>query len=152
MAKKLILREVQPGDLDAFFALQQDPEASRMAAFTTEDPADRAVFDAKWRKTFADPGITMRTILFEGRVAGNVMCHGWFGDPEIAYWIDREFWGRGIATAALTRFLPQVARRPLYAHTAHDNFASIRVLEKCGFVKIGETKGSPGPGAARSQR
>lgn len=31
--------------------------------------------------------------------------------------------------------------RPLYARAVKDNIASIRVLEKCGFVLSGEDKG-----------
>ncbi|HZC04902.1 MAG TPA: GNAT family protein [Ktedonobacterales bacterium] len=30
--------------------------------------------------------------------------------------------------------------RPLYAYTAKDNRGSVRVLEKCGFVRIAEQK------------
>ena len=47
-------------------------------------------------------------------------------------------WGRGIATRALQAFLQLEATRPLYAHAASDNGASIRVLTKCGFLIVGE--------------
>ena len=46
-----------------------------------------------------------------------------------------------------------VDARPLHAYVAKSNVASIRVLEKCGFVKVGEhagddrIRGAP-PGAA----
>ena len=51
---------------------------------------------------------------------------------------DGEDWGRGIATRALQEFLELEATRPLYAHAASDNAASIRVLTKCGFLIVGE--------------
>ena len=41
---------------------------------------------------------------------------------------------------ALGAFLSQVTVRPLYAHVAKHNLASIRVLEKCGFTRVGEDK------------
>lgn len=47
---------------------------------------------------------------------------------------DREYWGRGLASSALSQFLREVRVRPLYAYVAKHNLASIRVLEKCGFA------------------
>ena len=35
-------------------------------------------------------------------------------------------------------FLTQVTMRPLYAHVAKQHGASIRVLQTCGFTRIGE--------------
>ena len=60
----------------------------------------------------------------------------------VGYWIDRAHWGKGIATQALEAFVGTIDIRPLYAQVATSNIGSIRVLEKCGFVKIGE-KESP---------
>ena len=96
---------------------------------------------AHWARILADPGITIRTILVEGQVAGHVLVHGWFGDPEITYWIGKAFWGQGVASLALAQFLNIVTVRPLYARVAKDNLASLRVLEKCGFTIRGEGKG-----------
>jgi RimJ/RimL family protein N-acetyltransferase len=55
----------------------------------------------------------------------------------VTYWIGREQWGRGIATRALDEFLEIELTRPLHARAASDNVASIRVLEKCGFSRVG---------------
>ena len=65
----------------------------------------------------------------------------WSGQLEVTYWIGREFWGKGIATKALAVFLSSVKPRPLYARTAKDNIASLRVLEKCGFTIAGYERG-----------
>jgi RimJ/RimL family protein N-acetyltransferase len=46
-------------------------------------------------------------------------------------------WGRGIASAALQSFLSLTTERPLFARAAADNAASLRVLEKAGFRRIG---------------
>jgi RimJ/RimL family protein N-acetyltransferase len=83
----------------------------------------------------------MRTILFEGQIAGYVSHHSWFGEPEVTYWIDKNQWGKGIATRALRLFLEEQAIRPLYGRVVKDNVASRRVLEKCGFVLAGQDKG-----------
>jgi RimJ/RimL family protein N-acetyltransferase len=55
------------------------------------------------------------------------------GEWEVGYWIVREFWGRGVATRALSGFLRLEARRPLYASVAHHNVDSIKALQNCGF-------------------
>jgi len=139
-APEISLRDVTAEDLRIFFRQQLDPEANEMAAFTARDPSDRKAFRAHWAKVRADQTITLRTVLAGGRVAGYVLTHSWFGDPEVSYWLGKEFWGRGIATRALQQLLRLVAVRPLYARAAKDNIASIRVLEKCGFVRTGEDR------------
>ena len=64
-----------------------------------------------------------------------------FGENEITYWIDKEYWGNGIASAALNEFLKLEPARPIFGRTAFDNLASQKVLLKNGFVKIGTDKG-----------
>lgn len=63
------------------------------------------------------------------------------GHAEVSYWIGKQFWGKGIASHALTLFLQILSQRPVYAQSAKDNLASLRVLEMCGFVISGEEKG-----------
>lgn len=137
----MILRDIEAADLPIFFSHQQDPDANYMAAFTSPDPTDEAAFTAHWAKILADDSITKRTILYDGQVAGNISCFGWDGRQEIGYWIGREYWGKGLATRALSEFLCIVTTRPLYAHAATDNIASIRVLQKCGFTITGYDRG-----------
>ncbi len=115
MKHNIQLREVISDDLFIFFEQQLDRKANWMAAFTAKDPTDRGAFDAHWAKVLADKGITIRTILYNGQVAGSVLCHGWGGEPEISYWLGSEFWGKGIATLALGLFLQEVTVRPLTA-------------------------------------
>jgi RimJ/RimL family protein N-acetyltransferase len=134
------LREMTRDDLPIFFEQQLDQEANYMAAFTAKDPTDRQAFDVHWGKILADKGITIRTILYDDQVAGSVLCHAWGGEPEISYWLGKEFWSRGIATQGLALFLDVMTVRPLYARVAKDNIASIRVLEKNGFSLSGEGK------------
>ena len=125
------LREVCETDLPVFFEYQRDPDANRMAAFP---PRGREAFDAHWARILRDPTLTLRTVLFDGRVAGNVGCWEKDGRRLVGYWIGKDYWGKGVATRALAACLDLVATRPLYAHVAKSNVASIRVLEKCGFT------------------
>jgi RimJ/RimL family protein N-acetyltransferase len=135
--ERVLLREVAEADLPLLFEQQRDPEARQMVAFTSGDPDDRGAFEERWRRILADDTITKRTILVDGRVAGSIVSFTHRGKPEVGYWLGREFWGRGIATRALSRFLEIVKTRPLYAAAAADNAGSLRVLEKCGFRIVG---------------
>ena len=141
MTSDVLLRDVVEEDLPILFEQQLDPVASYMAAFTAKDPTDRDAFMAHWTRILGDEGIMIKTVLFQGRVAGYVVSFEQFGKPSVAYWLGREYWGRGVATQALSLLLDQVTVRPLYARAAKDNVASIRVLEKCGFTISGEDRG-----------
>jgi RimJ/RimL family protein N-acetyltransferase len=127
-----ILRNVIESDLPIFFGQQLDSDANHMAAFT-----------AHWTRILGDETITIKTILFDGQVAGYVLSYEdeEFGKPEVSYWIGRQYWGKGVATRALSEFLSHIKVRPLYARAVKDNIASLRVLEKCGFMICGEGKG-----------
>ena len=67
------------------------------------------------------------------------------GPGSSAYWIGREHWGQGHATRALTELVTEFPERPLYAHVAEHNTASMRVLAKCGFVVFGEAQETGDP-------
>ena len=131
------LRPVQDGDLDAFFEQMRDPESVRMAAFTPPDPDDRNAFDAHMTRVRSAPGITMRAVTCDGRLAGSVASFPDGDQVEVTYWIDRAAWGRGIASRALELLMELVPARPLHARAASDNLASLRVLQKVGFTVIG---------------
>ncbi len=81
-------------------------------------------------------------------MVGSVSVYGEAGEREVTYWIDRAYWGKGIATAALRALLTEVTERPLYARVAADNAGSLRVLRTCGFVVTGKGRGTR-RGAAR---
>jgi RimJ/RimL family protein N-acetyltransferase len=135
MRADVVLRDVTDEDLPIFFEHQGDPDANQLAAFPARD---RDAFMAHWTKILGDETVVKKAILFEGRVAGNVVSWEQSGEREIGYWVGRSYWGKGIATAALSEFLGHEATRPLFAHVAKHNAASIRVLEKCGFTLVGE--------------
>ncbi|MFC8676137.1 GNAT family N-acetyltransferase [Streptomyces griseorubiginosus] len=137
---QIALREVHDSDLPVFFRQMNDPEALHMAAFTPKDPGDRDAFDAHWKRIRASDAVH-RTVLADGDVVGSAAVYGEAGEREVTYWIDRAYWGRGIATAALRELIVQVPERPLYARAAADNAGSLRVLHKCGFRVTAEASG-----------
>jgi RimJ/RimL family protein N-acetyltransferase len=129
-----MLREVREDDLDVLFEQQREPEAVAMAVFPARE---REAFDEHWRRVLANDANVVRAIEVDGEVAGNI--GSWEQDDRrlVGYWLGRDFWGRGIATAALTEFVQELGVRPLHAWVAASNVGSIRVLEKCGFVQVG---------------
>jgi len=135
MINNVELRNAIETDLPVFFEQQLDPDAIQMAAFPSRN---REAFMAHWIKILADDSVLIKTILFDGSVAGNIVCFEQLGEREVGYWLGKEFWGKGIASRALAQFLDLIERRPLYAHVAKHNIASKRVLEKCGFKVAAE--------------
>ncbi len=135
------LRPAQVSDLDIFFQFQLDEQACYLAAFTPKHPADKKAYIEKYTKHLNDPAIRTQTILADGAIAGSVARFVIQGDTEITYWIDKKYWGKGVATTALEKFLSTESARPIFGRVAFDNFGSQKVLEKCGFVKTGTDRG-----------
>ena len=132
-----MLRDVTEADLSVFFEQQREPEANRMSGVPAREIG---AFMTHWHTRVLGPAsVGKKTIVVDGSVAGNVVSWEQDGKRLIGYWVGREYWGRGVATAALAEFLIHETTRPLWAYVAAHNFGSIRVLEKCRFRR--ETTG-----------
>jgi RimJ/RimL family protein N-acetyltransferase len=142
-----------------------------MVAFRSRE---RAAFDQHWAKLLADDSCLKKTIVVasavsaenpvasavsaenavasavsaDHQVVGNIGSWTSDGKREVGYWIDHAFWGRGIATEALSAFLRLEQTRPLHAGVAKHNVASIRVLQKCGFKITSVDEASNDAGAS----
>lgn len=94
-------------------------------------------------ENMAEP--THWAIEVEGQAVGGVGCTVGKGvrarSAQFGYWLGEPYWGRGIMTAAVQRIAPYVLSHfalvrlesPVFAW----NPASMRVLEKSGFVREG---------------
>jgi RimJ/RimL family protein N-acetyltransferase len=140
-AAQVRIRPVEDDDLPIFLAHQDDPVAAAMAAFPTRAPD---VFFEHWAKIRGDPINVTRTIVADEVVVGDILS--WLADDgrEVGYWIGREHWGKGFASAALRLLLEEIDDRPITAHIALDNIGSQRVVEHCGFVRVGEAVADDG--------
>lgn len=132
------LQEVLPEHRDALFAQYSHPQSVHMAAFVFGDPFDRDTFEARLDRLLADRSILYRSILAEGEPVGAIASFFMEGEREVTYGIHPDNWDLGITTEALKLFLEIEKERPLQAHSASDNYGSLRVLEKCGFKPIGK--------------
>ena len=135
------LRPTEIADLVTLFQFQLDKEGGYLAAFMPIDPTDKSAFIEKYSKLLSDPTVNNQTIIIDKTIVGSIAKFVMEGATEITYWIDRKFWGQGIATNALNEFLTVETTRPLFGRVSFDNFGSQKVLEKCGFIKIGSDKG-----------
>ncbi|CAG0973406.1 hypothetical protein PHYC_01371 [Phycisphaerales bacterium] len=129
------LRVTLPDDLPTLFEFQCDPAANQLAG---TKPRDLPAFNARWEELLRDPAgarVTPRVIIAAGALVGSINIFEQEGTDSIGYWIAREHWGRGIATRAISLMIAEVATRPLFARVAVTNVASLRALERNGFVE-----------------
>ncbi|HUZ41075.1 MAG TPA: GNAT family N-acetyltransferase [Acidimicrobiales bacterium] len=131
------LRPVEDSDLDSIFEQMRDPASVKMAAFTAEDPNDRAAFNSHMAKVMMSPDVTNRVVTSDDRFVGTIASFVLDGVTEVTYWIERSCWGQGFASRALELLVQEVPVRPLRARVASDNIGSLRVLQKSGFRTVG---------------
>jgi RimJ/RimL family protein N-acetyltransferase len=124
-----------------FFQFQLDLEGRHLAAFMSQDSTHKEAYLAKYTRLLNDPTVNNQTIIADSEIVGSIAKFVMEGDAELTYWIDRQFWGKGVATNALKNFLNLETARPLFGRVAFDNLGSQKVLENCGFVKIGTDRG-----------
>jgi len=76
------------------------------------------------------------------RIVGGIGLSG-EAEPELGYWVAREYWGRGFATEAgraLIALADGSLRLPrIHARRMLDNAGSANVLRKLGFQALGKT-------------
>lgn len=135
---QITLRDVQPADLDQFFAFQQDADAAHMAGFAPTNPRDRGIFDHHWSQLLNDRDSMVRTIDVGGEAAGSIAVYRDDNVHEVMFWTDKQFWGQGVTTSAVDQFLSEFTQRPLRARVVVDNAGSLKILKSRGFVEIGE--------------
>ncbi len=128
------LRPTTDADFDALFDLESEVEGADMIAFLPREPGDRDAFSAHWARITADTTVITRVIEADGSFAGYAVSFVIEGERQVGYWIARELWGRGIASAALAALVAEIPERPLWGSTASDNVGSQRVLLHAGFV------------------
>lgn len=80
----------------------------------------------------------------DGRFMGTILFKLVDGKhPEIGYWLGEPHWGQGYAAEAVKGLIAAVAHLPAFAtinaRVLKSNPASVRVLEKAGFVVIEHT-------------
>ncbi|MCX4390290.1 GNAT family N-acetyltransferase [Micromonospora peucetia] len=138
-----LLRDVEPGDLDAYVRMRCDPAV--MAELGGPQPRERVA--AQLRRdleTVRDGSAWIKMIIPGGaaQVAGTVTLYSHAGISEIGWMVAPEFQGRGLAGRAVRAVL-DLARAdgrwgPIHAFPATTNAASNAICRSGGFAFVGE--------------
>lgn len=135
---RLILRRAHAGDVDDMHRVLGDPAA--LTWWSSGPHASRADTRAWLDGMIAAPleASDDFVIEHEGRVIGKL---GAWRLPEIGFIIAPAYWGKGLASEAMSAFLPHVFARPevdrLVADVDPRNTPSLALLERHGFVRTG---------------
>lgn len=134
---RLTLRPARPDDLEAIHAVLSDPRAVR---WWSTPPHETVAQTRDWLDAMiagTDAGLDF-VVEFEGRAVGKA---GFFAPPDVGYILHPDVWGRGLATeavaAVLGRLFEATDHPAATADVDPENAASIRLLEKLGFVRTG---------------
>jgi len=137
------LREWRTGDEESLVKYANNPRVS--ANLFDSFPYPYTMDDARqWINS--QHGIekpTFLTIEMNGEVIGgigiSIKADVYRRGANIGYWLGEPFWGKGITTEALSLMVDYAFQNfdlvRLQAGVYHTNLASMRVLEKAGFVK-----------------
>lgn len=138
-----VLRPWREGDQESLVRHGNNRKVWRNLTDMFPHPYERSHADGWVSFANSDPRSTHCAIALDGEAIGGIGAmagtdiHQRTGD--FGYWLGEPFWGRGIATAAATAMLRHLveARRfaRLQAPVFSWNPASMRVLEKVGFVR-----------------
>lgn len=137
VTERLLLRTAEPGDLEALHAVLSDPRATR---WWSTPPHETLEETSAWLDDMIarGPDHPDFVVALEGRVIGKV---GFYQMPVLGYILHPDVWGRGLASEAVGTAIDHVFRMPgvgkVTADVDPENMASIRLLERLGFVCTG---------------
>lgn len=135
------LRDFTENDLEALLKQANNPNVARYLTERFPSPYTKA--DAKqWISTGCKDGIT-KVIEYQNNFAGSVGATPLKGEhrfsASVGYWLGEEYWGKGIASKALNIFTDEMFLSTeivrLHAKVYSPNTASMKVLEKSGYLK-----------------
>jgi [ribosomal protein S5]-alanine N-acetyltransferase len=134
---RLRLRAARPDDLEAIHAVLSDPRATRWWSTPPHETLEqtRAWLDGMIANGPDHPDFVVE---LDGRVIGKA---GFWNLPDVGYILHPDCWGQGLAAEAVGAAIDHVFRTReveiLTADVDPDNAASIRLLERLGFIQTG---------------
>lgn len=139
----ITLREYSESDLERIVLLANNENVARYLADTFPHPYTRSHADWWVHTGSKEPGAITRVVEYQGIFVGGVGVHrqdGWRDHiGAIGYWLAEDYWGKGIATAAVIQMthlaFATAGIRKLCAQVLAPNVASMRVLEKAGYSR-----------------
>ncbi|WP_299270043.1 GNAT family protein [uncultured Psychrosphaera sp.] len=140
------LRQFQTSDAELLVSYLNTPEVTQY--ITASIPTPYTNTDALWWIEHANQSEYIQAIEYKGEFIGCISATvGQFeyaNSAELGYWIGKAFWNLGITTEAVKQFVELLfgtnKLNRLFVSVVAKNIASIRVLEKNGFVYEGTLK------------
>jgi ribosomal-protein-alanine N-acetyltransferase len=153
-SERMIFRPHETADFDDFCAMEADAEVRRYVggAPRTREGAERKFRDVQLRPIDAGLGLMAMIFKADGRYIGYCGLYPNFdgaggkteGEAVLGFTLARSYWGRGLATEAgevLVRFgFGTLGLGRIVSVVEVGNLASLRVLEKLGFVVVAAEK------------
>jgi ribosomal-protein-alanine N-acetyltransferase len=143
--ERLLLRRPVRPDAEAIFSrYASDPVVTRYLAWPRhQSVSDSEAFvdfcDGEWNQLGCGPYLVFSAA--SGELLGSTgLMLAELDAAETGYVFARDAWGRGYATeslGAMVGLTQVIGLRQLRAHCHPDHRASVRVLEKCGFLLEG---------------
>jgi RimJ/RimL family protein N-acetyltransferase len=153
-SERLLFRSHEAADLEAFCAMEADPEVRRYVGGT---PRTREMAEQRFRERAIHPiedrlAMWATVLKADGSYVGRCGLYPHLSDGArvareavLGFYIAREFWGRGLANEAGRAFVDfgfdELKLTRIVTSVQVENAASIRVLEKLGFVVTGHETG-----------
>jgi ribosomal-protein-alanine N-acetyltransferase len=153
--KRLILRHFLPDDLDGLFALYCDPDVSQYipdAPQTYEEAREELEWFINGHPQHPELGLWATVYKATGEFIGRCGLLPWTIDGqnevEVAFLIDKAYWGQGLGTEAAQAILRYGIERlgltRLICLIDRDNRASIKVASNIGMTFEKEAKDDNG--------
>lgn len=149
--ERLLFRDHEPDDLEAYCAMESDP------LYREPQPVHpRAQLERSFREAWLVPKpLGLRATVFkpDNRYIGRCGLYPFrnesdaivAGEAMLAFYLAREYWGRGLASEAGRAFVDHgfatLGLRKIHAGMNANNAASIRVIEKLGFTRVRSGEG-----------
>jgi RimJ/RimL family protein N-acetyltransferase len=153
---RLLLRRLLPDDLDRLFALYSDPEVRRYfpeGTLTYQETKEELEWFLNGHPARPELGLWATIYKATGAFIGRCGLLPWMidGRPEVevAYLLDKAYWGQGLGTEAAQAILDygfrQLRLRRLICLIDRDNRASINLATKIGMLFEREALDDKGP-------
>jgi len=148
-SERLLFRDHEPADLDAYCAMEADPEVRR---YVGGAPRTREAAERKFQRSLERPEsnrLWMWATVYkpDGCYIGRCGVFPHFspsgpipGEGSLGFYLARAYWGRGLATEAGRAFVNfgfnELGLSRIVTAVEVGNDASVRVLEKLGFALV----------------
>ena len=145
-----VLRPWREGDQEALVRHANNRRVWRNLTHTFPHPYTLADAEHWLSIANADPRSVHLAIELQGQAIGGVGAIAGTGisvaTADFGYWLGESFWGRGLATTAASAFKEHLVQSKRFARLQAPVFAwnpaSMRVLEKVGFLREGVLRNS----------